>query len=284
MMYSLLIYCLFTVLNAQYYNIESDNVFTIENMVNDIHYDRIHRFNVAKTDAFHEMMKTSSLSFTDIRCRHYKDFYYLLYTMCQRSVLCAEMYYLETDTTTSVNVNKVNFKKFVYQLALSQLFIVHDHAIGPTTTTTTTATNSSPQLFILEDNVPIEWIPRYIIHLEDTPLNVPCHLSVNLTTEEYIPFVHSTLYLLHAYKYYVVNDYKCNQFNQWLILDAHNRPVCVCRHGKSCNPESNYRILIIILTTIILMMFVLWVISFFVSTPRLIKKMDEANRLRNKGV
>lgn len=269
---------LLLLVNAQYYNIESDTVFTVENMANDIPYERIHRFNAAKTDAFYDTLKTSSHSFTDIRCRNYKDFYYLLYSMCQRSVLCAEMYYLETDTTASVNVNKVNFKKFVYQLALSQLFVIQDHAPKTATTTTT------PQLFMLEDNVPIEWIPRYIIHLEDSDTNAPCHLSVNLTSEEYVPFVHSTLYLLHAYKYYVVNDYKCDQFNQWLILDNHNRPRCECRHGKSCDPGSNYRILIIILTTIILMMFVLWVVSFFVSTPRLIKKMDEANRLRNKGV
>ncbi len=270
--------CLLCCLNAQYYNIESDTLFSIENMANDIPYANIHSYNantVAKTNAFYQTLRNgSSHSFTDIQCHHYKDFYYLLYTMCQRSILCAEMYYLETDTTIATTVNKVNFKKFVYQLALSQLFIIQSHR--PSLLTENVPITTS-QLFMLEDNVPIEWIPRYIIHLDETSPNEPCHLSMDLSAQENIPFIHSTLYLLHAYKYYVVNDYKCDPINQWLVLDAHNKGVCYCKHGKSCDTESNYRIVIGILSTIMTMMIIFWIISFFVGVPRLIKKMDEMN-------
>lgn len=275
-MYNILFFVVFSLVTSQYYNIESDTMYTMQNMMSDIPYSDIHSANTAlKSQAFYDTLKGSSHSFNVLECRNYKDFYYLLYSMCQRSILCSEMYYIDS-TTAAHTADKVNFKKFVYQLSLSQLFIVR----RPTNNDTSSSSNSVSQLFLLEDNTPMEWIPRYIIQLDDSPINQPCHTAFNLTSQENIPFVHSTLYLLHAYKYYVVNDYKCNHYSKWLILDATNKPKCVDKHGKDSDSEVNFRIAMLIIAIIIFMMIVLRIITFFVSVPKLMQKIDETNRIR----
>lgn len=281
----IIFFVFFLLINAQI-DVESDSLFAVGeggSMMRDIPYARIHSQTSStriKTQTFYEeiLSEDTSLSFKEIQCRHYKDFYYLLYGMCRQSILCSEMYYIEySDETSHAAMDKVNFKKFVYQLSLSQLFII----LGDSTTDVVNDDGKTPSssLFLLEDNVPTAWIPRYVIRLNDA-LPSLCSETMDLSAEENMAFLHSSLYLLHAYKYYVVNDYKCSHYNEWLVLDAHNKPHCVCRHNKSCETESNYRVVIIILTTLMLMMIVLWIISFFVHTPKLIQKIDEANRVK----
>lgn len=269
---------------SQYYDIESDTVFAPESTSQDVPYRRIHTSNV-RASVFYDKVMAMATPMNEIQCHHYKDFYTLLYTLCRNSTLCSEMYYLgsssSSSTESSVSGTKVDFKKFVYQLSLEQLFLIKKEEDG-IIDTGGDGHAGSPQLFLLEDNMPIEWIPRYVIRLGKIAAasSPPCHESVNLSAPENSDFVHSTLYLLHAYKYYVVNDYKCGHYNEWLVLDAQNRPRCICRHNKSCETESNYRVVIIILTTLMLMAIVLWIVSFFVHTPKLIQKMDEINRSR----
>ena len=277
----LLVILVWRTTHAQYYSIETDMVYATDTLTVDVPYVQIHRaIDTTKTQSFYANVNTSTQPFTTIQCRHYKDFYLLLYSLCLRSVLCAEMYYMD-QSATSHAVDKVNFKKFVYQLSLSQLFIIQNHGEGGgVRIVALDATIRTPQLFLLEDNVPLEWIPRYLIHLENTPDVAPCHTSFNLSAVENTAFVHSTLYLLHAYKYYVVNDYRCDHYNQWLVLDSHNRPICWCKHGKACDSDSNYRILIIILTSIMLLLVTFWLIGFFVSTPSILRKIDDLNRAR----
>lgn len=264
---------------SQYYDIESDTVFAPESTSQDVPYRRIHTSNVRAAVFYDKVVMAMATPVNEIQCHHYKDFYTLLYTLCRNSTLCSEMYYLGGGSSESsvASSTKVDFKKFVYQLSLEQLFFIREEGMIVDSSNSPT---SSPQLFLLEDNMPIEWIPRYIIRVGVTSAPSPCHKSVNLSAHENSDFVHSTLYLLHAYKYYVVNDYKCGHYNEWLVLDAQNRPRCICRHNKSCETESNYRVVIIILTTLMLMAIVLWIVSFFVHTPKLIQKLDEINRSR----
>lgn len=279
----LLLFCTIGIVHGQTYDVDS----TIDTLVNndgynaqqqqqtvDIEYYKIHRVNSqARTHDFHSQLINSSIDFTNIECRNYRDFYQLIYSICNQSILCSEMYYLDNRASN----NDYNFRKFVYQLSLSQLFLVHDY----NSPLSLEEQASYTQLFLLEDNVPIEWIPHYIINLRNTT-NVTCATSVNLYSSENINFVHSTTYLLHAYKYYVQNDYQCNQFNEWLILDSHNRPHCECRPGKSCDDDTNNRTIIIILTVVIMVLLLVWIISLFTTTPKLIAKIDEANRLKKR--
>ena len=277
-----LLFLFLILVESQYYDIESDTVFAPESSTSqDVPYRRIHASNM-RASVFYDKVMAMATPMNEIQCHHYKDFYTLLYTLCRNSTLCSEMYYLGGgggSSESSVSGTKVDFKKFVYQLSLEQLFLIKDDGIIDDDNPS--SSSSSHQLFLLEDNMPIEWIPRYVIRVGKIATTAsPCHESVNLSAPENSDFVHSTLYLLHAYKYYVVNDYKCGHYNEWLVLDAQNKPRCICRHNKSCETESNYRVVIIILTTLMLMAIVLWIVSFFVHTPKLIQKMDEINRLR----
>lgn len=252
---------------AQFYNIESDSLYDTGNMATDIPFEKIHPYHTTTTvsrDSQHEALVSMLSDGTKIKCRHYKDFYYLLYSICERSILCAEAYFID-QTNTASTVPKMNFKKFVHQLSLSQLFLVE----GAT---------RSDELFLLEDNVPMEWIPRYLIQLNDASDQPLCSESIDLMSTSNTAFVHSTLYLLHLYKTYVVNEYRCTHYNEWLELDANNHGVCLCKHGKSCDIESNYRHIIVALTIILIGVVCIWIVSFYINTHMLMQKMDSVNR------
>lgn len=106
---------------------------------------------------------------------------------------------------------------------------------------------------------------------------------MNLYASENLNFVHSSLLLLHSYKTYIVNDYRCDHFNQWLVLDSSNRPHCECKHGKSCNTENNYKTIIIIITIVFMVLLLIWIISLFTNTAKLIKMLDATRLLLNKN-
>jgi len=278
----------------------------------DIDYNKIHKSNsLLRTRKFHNYLlskSSSSLdsSFTTIKCHNYKDFYYLLYKICIESVLCREMYYIDNNTyttkdsgnsgtITSIKITTNNFKKFVYQLSLTQLFIIYDYNHIINNESSSSSSNDElnfkkqDRLFLFEDNWPIEWIPRYIIQLKnstnDTTVLLPpqCHQSINIHATENIHFIHITLYLLQSFKTYVINEYHCDDFNERLILDEHNKPHCECKHGKSCNNETNYQTVILALTITLIILIIVWIISMFISTSRLLKKMDQHNT-GNNGV
>lgn len=295
-------------------DIDSKIVDSFEYMIksdNDIEYNTIHKakYNIQqKRKEFLHYLSNSSNNFTSIQCYNYKDFYYLLYKICSKSVLCSERYNLDNinsivsnndnddgSKTLANNILKHSFKKFVYQLSLSQLFIVHDHnEEGINNTITTEEDNQEHQkqnnLFLLEDNWPIEWIPRYIVELDNgsrngdigrinkKDINSRCSETFNMYSTENIGFIHSTLHLLHLYKTYVVNEFQCNDANERLVLDQFNRPQCVCVNGKSCNNDNNATVLIIIIAVIFLALLVVNIFVVFFRTPSLIRKLDQINR------
>lgn len=274
----------------------------------DLPYDTIHPPQSISADSvsisgahrqrFTTFISSQSVNFTVLQCRNYKDFYRLLYTMCYKSVLCSERYSLEhptqasggssnsvTTTAYETSLTRANFKKFVYRLSLRQLFFIHDKGDPPPFRTTTTTDNSSsdanqttlPPLFLLEDKVPLEWIPRYVVQLTHTQ-GTACADTFDTLAPENVGFVHSTHYQLHLYSTYVRNDYECRHINEWLTLDAHNRPHCSCRQGKSCNNEGNYEIAIIVLTTFLIAILIINTISYFTNTKRVLTRLDQVNR------
>src|ERR1700742_2221634 len=236
------------------------------------------------------------------------DFYYMLYTICIQSTLCSEQYYLDNSVfagssayggdTPKVSINKqkkskytvtvsnMNFKKFVYQISLTQLFIIHDYNHNNTVTTDVDNDYIRTQdtLILLEDKIPIEWIPHYIIVLNsnDTSYYDQCHVTMDLYSQENQGFIHSTQYLLHVYSRYVRNDFRCKHFNEWLVIGKDNRPHCECKHGKSCDTESTYKILIIVLSIILILIVIIYTVSLFTNSAKLMKKIDATNKLKYK--
>ena len=233
---------------------------------------------------FTAYIASQSVNFTLLQCRNYKDFYRLLYTMCMRSVLCSERYSLEqlppgddTVTAHAAAITRDNFRKFVYRLSLRQLFIIQDTKKDDDTNSSGNTT-VVPPLFLLEDKVPLEWIPRYVVQLTHQDSTPACVDTFNTLATENVGFVHSTQYMLHLYSAYVRNDYECRHVNEWLVLDAHNRPHCECRRGKSCNNEGNYEVLIIVLTVILILLLIGDIASYFFNTPRILAALDKLNR------
>jgi hypothetical protein len=263
-----------------------------------IPYYAIHQ-NVAQREAtlqrrserFSAYAASNNASFTTIRCRNHKDLYQLLHRMCLLSVVCSERYSLDQSVLALDNVAltaqertyysgiaKINFKKFVYRLSLPHLFILQDSNASATAASTALNTQS---LFLLEDKVPLQWLPPYIIQLTHDA-NDSCLASVDLYAPESVPFVYSTQYLMHVYSLYVRNDYECHHINEWLYLDSQGRPHCGCRQGKSCDNEGNYAPAIITIAVILIVIIIASIISFFVTTPRLIAKIDATNKLKHK--
>lgn len=247
----------------------------------DIPYATIHPPATVSSDSvenhhrFTAFISSQSGNFTTLQCRNYKDFYRLLYTMCYDSVLCSERYSLERTTTTTTGgkyaatVTRENFKKFVYRLSLRQLFIIQDSGRN--------TSGTPPPLFLLEDKVPLEWIPRYIIQLTHR-VETSCADTFDTLAVENVGFVHATHYQLHLYSAYVRNDYECRHVNEWLTLDSHNRPYCECRQGKSCNNEGNYEVVIIVLTVFIILLLIIDTVAFFTNTTRVFARLDKINR------
>ena len=234
-----------------------------------------------------------TMNFTVIRCQNYKDMYTLIYNICNESSLCKEAFHLDNikhnqqqQSQSTSNIYNNNFKRFIYQLSLTQLFIIHDHNNGASGASNDKATAASDEseflldqqilskqqqsnIFFWEDNLPPQWIPRYIIELNNTYTDT-CVNTFNIYSTDNSNFIHSTLYLLHVFKTYVVNDYQCSDFNERLILDVNNQPECICAYGKSCDNESNTTILIIIIVVLFLVLLVLYIIATFWSNKRII--------------
>ena len=262
----------------------------------EIPYHRIHQQRVASIhQRATQFIASSASSLTTIQCRNYKDLYRLLYKMCLLSVVCSERYSLEQSVTPLVTgntsgmtpqeityqtgVSRSNFVKFVYRLALPYILMIRD--TGDNTSSNSSSSTNANALFLLEDKVPLEWIPRYVIALtHDTTHS--CHTTFNLYAQENLPFIYSTHYLMHVYSRYVRNDYECHHINEWLHIDSDGHPHCACRQGKSCDNEGNYQAVIIALTVILILLIIACVVSFFLTTPKLIAKIHATNQLKLK--
>ena len=249
-----------------------------------------------------------SHNFTVIKCHNYKDMYTLVYNICLESNLCSELFRMDKSDIsynksnimmkTASNIHKNNFKKFVYQLSLTQLFIIHDHNVKkkhPNNTFGVTDESieedgeflldqqllekqQQSNIFFWEDNWPPQWVPRYIIELNNTRNeSAKCQSTFNMYSTENINFIHSTLYLLQVFKTFVVNEYQCSDFNERLVLDVNNQPECVCAYGKSCDNESNTNILIIVIMSIFLVLLLLQIISTFWSTRKIVNQIHIVN-------
>jgi hypothetical protein len=241
--------------------------------------ERMHQLSVSVTNA--------SRNFSVIHCRNYKDFYTLLYAICARSRLCAELYYMDEpplnrtlSTKEAAYIKRASFKKFTYQLALTKLFIVRDFnskTVQPPPPTTTTPSENAREeqtlereahLLLLQDGWPLEWLPRYVIELNasSNASAARCTQNVNLSSAEGANFARDSILLMQLYKTFVINEYHCTDFNEHLVLDAEQRPHCLCRPNRSCNEESTYKPLIIALTIVLVLMAVALFFSNFYGT------------------
>lgn len=225
---------------------------------------------------------TNQSDFTLVQCQDYRDFHQLLYTICNKSTLCSELYSIDDRSVP----NGVNFRRFAHQLSLSQLFVVRD------LNRVTLSNEVQSSLFILEDGWPTQWLPHYLIELQRTPHSddtAPhgCSQSINLYAMENQHFVVTSLHLMQTFKVFVANTDSCGDINERLVVDPEGKPHCECKNGKSCNSSTNYEIFIIVLLVLLCLGILAYLISMLICTARLLKKMDSLGaeeRVKQKNV
>lgn len=242
-----------------------------------LHKRRNHANNALHAKAYQDYLSgdgNETVTLRPIRCNNYRDFYRLLYKICNHSILCRELYYIDGPS-----MYKASFERFANQLSVAQLFILYNHH---NTATNKSSINMATQPYILQDMWPVEWNPRYLIVLKalnDTSAH--CHTSIDLLASENIPFVHLSLHLLHIFKTFV-NKHTCPHANERLLFDSQKRAHCVCITGKLCGAQRNYTIVIIILLVGVILIGVLLAIGVFISMSKTVKKMDAINMGKKK--
>ena len=260
---------------------------------------------IKKNQQYIDYIENASDSFTFISCSNYKDYYTLVYNICQHEKLCSEAYYIESaislktpgEPSSSSSIASVkernDFKKFFYQLSLSRVFPIQDLNLyttnesssggggdsGNQSYTENQQTMGQSNIFFFENNWPMEWVPPYIIQLNHTDNSTTkCHNSIDLYDRSNAQFIRDTLHMLLLYKTYVVSEYHCEHFNQRLVLDTNNNPHCECKSGKSCSGNNNFQTIIIVLEVVFILLFIVWIISMFFNARDVIKKIDDTNK------
>lgn len=217
--------------------------------------------------------------FEIIPCQSMDDYYTLLYRVCIQSIQCSELYYLtqpavgdEEDPIQTEN----DIRKFKYQLLTTNIFIVVDGEVSFFNSTLLTI-NVTTKPFIIQETWPDTWFPPFIIQsLDSNPL--ACQ-SLDITLVQNRTFVYSALYLLQTYKSYLANQNYCSSHNERLIIDANNQFYCVCKLGKDCNYESNFRKASIFLQVALLVAIVIAIIAIIMDSSA---KLEKLSFVRNK--
>lgn len=172
-----------------------------------------------------------------LTCVDNEDLYRLLYTICIRSILCREIYYLDES-------NERNFHKFMHQLSLIKLFHHHNESIE--------------DLFVTQI-WPSEWCPYYMIQYEPTVTNCSQIGPPSIT------FVYAVMDMMMTYKQYISNEHYCNDHNERLIWDG-NQFRCICRRGRTCHNDARTNAYITLLVIMIIGLFFLLIAMSFYNT------------------
>lgn len=169
-----------------------------------------------------------------LRCRNATDLARLLYVICNRSVLCRELYYLEGGAH--------DFQKFSHQLSLVALF--------------NREPAQSTRALLATQIWPRDWAPYYLVQYEpgapscvdtlarwlgQSPAQAVAGGGLVATAAASdgggaLTFVYASWGMMMTYKQYMSNEHYCNDHNERLLYDPADQSFhCECRSGKVCN-------------------------------------------------
>jgi hypothetical protein len=167
-------------------------------------------------------VRAQPLLIDTLQCHNSSDLHSLLYHICNKSVLCRELYALEGQADDR--------EKFAHQLSLIALFNEN-------------TTQSVSQLFVSQ-LWPDEWMPYYLVQYNGSGEScgaraVSSRSWLASTRTEEGPgrtFVYAASYMMVVYAQYIGNKQYCNDHNERLQYDPVDRTFqCECRSGKICN-------------------------------------------------
>ena len=218
-------------------------------------------------------------NFQTIQCQNQNDFNLLLYQICALEHICNEIYYISEDSILNsidfTNYDSVTrlfyskeFKKFSYQLNSINLFIYRIE-------------NSTDYLQPTFLNLwPLSWVPPFIIQFNQSQSEY-CFQSIDILTDNNLHFMYSSLDLLKTFKLFVTNDIYCNDHNEKLVLNYNYQFVCICKNGKSCDNEPNFKKLIIFLFVSLILLLILWIITTAISSITTLRNISLINKNLN---
>lgn len=231
-----------------------------------------------------KLAQFSDASMHVIGCRDQTDYHYLLYRICNRSTLCRQDYYFdEEDRSINAPLSPQSYtaaqltqsvRRFLYQLEYTQFFVTQDYNDAPEGTV-------HDQVFLLEENWPVDWLPNYVIHFDRVRHNATCSRTASLASAQYREFSQLTLYQLQTHRHFVANERYCYDPNEELKLDDMGHKHCMCRRGKSCNEDANFRAIIIGLSVTLMVILLLWILGNLFSHRAVMKQLHELNEKRS---
>lgn len=205
-----------------------------------------------------------------LQCRDTTDLFGLLFHICNRSVLCRELYYIEDHAHDAQEAQSRDFLKFQYQLSLIRLF--------GTAGEDASDANVTGRLFVTH-LWPADWTPYYQVQYNTAlPQGYGCAQSVNLQAPEQRAFVYAVMNMMLVYKQYISNEHYCNDHNERLLLDEGDGQFhCECRAGKVCQTDqANFNTIMALLTIFVLGLFLVLIVAQVWSMMRYFESLDRA--------
>lgn len=242
----LIICCLFSLLYAQRDDDEETTTTTTTGLIDDILNNELEKKDTEKSIIVPYRIKenryryeTTNLTTIGILyCVDEEDLYRLLYTICIRSILCREVYYLDES-------NDRNFDKFMRQLSLIKLFNQNEPNF------------KTEDLFITQI-WPSEWCPYYTVQYQSTDY---CSQSAPPS----LTFVYAAMDMMMTYKQFISNEHYCNDHNERLIWDGSSFR-CICRRGRTCHNDARTNAYITLLVVMVIGLFFLLILMSFYNT------------------
>ena len=202
-----------------------------------------------------------------LTCQNENDIYLLLYEICTRTVLCRELFYLESlDANISTLTRERDFRKFHYQLAQISFF----HIVVNTTEDPHHYHHHGDGTLVVNDIWPEEWAPNITVTYVGSS-GSPCSETFNMTDVGNMLFIYSTLDIMKTYKQYISNEHYCNDYNERAIYDVHLHEFhCICPSDKVCYREGSWRQMIFSMTVINIAIYLILVVAVFLVGIRLL--------------
>lgn len=202
-------------------------------------------------------------------CQSESDFYHLLYQICTKTVLCRELFYLESlDANITALARERDFRKFHYQLAQIAFFHTilnttedfHEHHYH----------HHGDGTLVVEDIWPSEWAPNITVTYVGSAGSA-CSENYNMTDLGNMLFIYSVLDTMKTYKQYISNEHYCNDYNERAIFDTHLGEFhCICPSEKVCYKEGSWRQMILSMTVINIAIYLILVVAVFLVGIRLL--------------
>ena len=206
-----------------------------------------------------------------LTCQNEVDFYQLLYDICAETVLCRELFYLESlEADISSLARERDFRKFHYQLSQIDFFHAVDNITDDPHHHHNNYHHHGDGTLVVTDIWPLVWAPNITVTYVGSS-SPSCHETYNLTDLGNMLFIYSVLDIMKTYKQYISNEHYCNDYNERAIFDTYLHEFhCICPSEKVCYKEGSWRQMIFSMTMINIGIYLILVIAVFLVGIRLL--------------